>query len=41
MEFPEFELFLRPNSAGFLEGEQRLIRKGKDAIADLGAFFSG
>ena len=41
MEFPEFELFLRPDSAGFLESEQRLIRKGKDAIADLEAFFSG
>ena len=40
MEFPEFELFLRPDSASFLEGEQRLIRKGEGAIADLKAFFS-
>ena len=40
MEFPEFELFLRPDSASFLEGEQRLILKAESAIPDLKAFFT-
>jgi hypothetical protein len=41
MDFPEFDLFLRPDSASHINGEQRLIRKGKDALPELVAFFAG
>jgi len=41
MDFSEFEIFLRSDPASYLDGEQRLIRKGKDALPELVAFFSG
>jgi hypothetical protein len=41
MDFPEFEMFLRVDSASYLDAEQRLIERGKGALPDLEAFFSG